>query len=123
MRPFALIAVLFFSFLLVDPAQSSGTVRGRPFPIPDQVVIVPPRNKCVVSGCNGEVCAADVMNTFCVVPTCQGSCLTRFGTCQAKLDPNAKLLCSWNTSVAEKEYQACLAACKNEATGGPDDGY
>jgi hypothetical protein len=177
MRPFALIAVLFSSSLLVDPAQSAmlrklqedvavdssktrcpanqqylpevqygcpascdqpvplckaaigpgcgcpkGTVlAGSSLPrrplscIPkDQCAAeyeLPPLDKCTVSGCNGEVCSAEEVNSLCVVPTCQVSCLTKFGTCQANYDPKAKFLCGWNTSAAEKEYQECLAAC------------
>jgi hypothetical protein len=95
MRPFALVAILFFSFLLVDPARSAKLSR----------------RGCMVSGCNGEVCAAEEVNTLCVVPTCAVSCLVQFGTCQSRRDPTGKLLCGWNTSAAEQEYQACLVAC------------
>jgi hypothetical protein len=104
MRPFALVAVLFSFFLLVDPARSAKLSR---------------RGVCMVSGCSGEVCAAEEVNTICIAPTCGVSCLTKFGTCKSNSDyPTAKFQCGWDTSATEKEYQACLAACGTDGTDG-----
>jgi hypothetical protein len=78
----------------------------------DHVDLPPPPQKCIVSGCSGEVCAAEEVNMICIVPTCAVSCLTKFGTCQSNPDyPTVKFQCDWNTSATEKEYQACLVAC------------
>jgi hypothetical protein len=86
---------LFFSFLLADPAWSAMLSR---------------RGVCTVSGCNGEICAMGVHESTCSLPICAVSCLTQFGTCQLHHDQTGKYLCGWNTSTAEQEYQACLAA-------------
>jgi hypothetical protein len=76
---------------------------------------LPAPQKCMKSGCNEEVCAAEkVDNTLCSAPTCKVSCMTKFGTCQQNADPNAKFPCDWDTSAAEKEYQVCLANCRND---------
>jgi hypothetical protein len=72
-----------------------------------------PPPKCVITGCNSEVCTdnPDIV-TICIAPTCEVSCLTKFGTCQS----DKTGVCGWDTSAAEQDYQHCLAGCEQ-----PDD--
>jgi hypothetical protein len=73
--------------------------------------VSPPPPKCVVTGCNSEVCTDNPdIATICVVPSCEVSCTIKFGTCQS--DQNG--VCGWDTSAAEKDYQHCLAGCEQQ---------
>jgi Lustrin, cysteine-rich repeated domain len=65
----------------------------------------PPTDSCIVSGCNGEICANEGRFSICLAPTCEQSCLS-LTTCQS--DGNG--LCAWNADV--QQYQQCLANCK-----------
>jgi hypothetical protein len=95
--------------------------------------------RCVVSGCNGEICTAagQELLTICIAPTCEVSCLVQFGTCTNNTNTTTTMdkttsgfgddndhgivssLCGWNTGGAtEREYQECVAGCAAGEGGG-----
>jgi Lustrin, cysteine-rich repeated domain len=67
----------------------------------------PPKNDCLVSGCNREICAAEQLVSICLVPTCKVACL-KFATCQR----NPSGVCGWETNT--RAYHTCVDKCRTK---------
>jgi hypothetical protein len=112
---------------------------GRERPVATTPSTTSSSSRCVVSGCNGEICTAvgQELLTICIAPTCEVSCLVQFGTCTNNTNTTTTMdkttsgfgddndhgivssLCGWNTGGAtEREYQECVAGCSAGEGGG-----
>jgi len=74
---------------------------GFPTPVPETPTPIP-SSQCIITGCSGQICAADQVDTTCEW-VCEYGCF-QYATCGVSADGD----CGWSTTP---DYDACIAQC------------
>ena len=92
---------------LVTPVTllAAAAIAMEPCDFPDDPPPTPvPPGQCMVTGCSGQICAPEPVDTTCEW-TCEYGCYKH-----ALCEPQASGACGWTPTA---DYDACLDSCQS----------